>query len=516
MFVVHRNALLIVAETVEFKQYRGLPTPPEAGHCCSRGRHARASIRSRFQEVAPAYFHTSTTPSSSSFAMSAAVERPTPFQHDYPPQRAPPEVIDVDLLDDNDIHAARRNAARSEVITIDDDDDVVVVPDDDEIEFVGMSRAHSPAARPTRRLRSPPLRREPSEVPPVPPFPRAYNHWRPLPPRRSQYGASASTEPRDAGVVRPHDGPLPFEMIAEPGPSWRRLPPPRLPPPQPAPPAHATPDHPRMGFGGALLSENRRRNTRSGGGILQLIHTLAPGLGIAEEEDSAADRFLAFSIAFEGASAAPYRLFPSSRPDEPMYKSEYTHPESPEPGFTNDFGFGESDADPTGTSSSSSPAQTENVLQCTHCMRPLLLGDNISALGLEEERLHKLWGLRCGHMIDGFCFEAVSRPAPEDEVPAKGKGKGRARTRNNGLYMPIVEEDAAATAAAGSTPTSTRSRLRTRSSPRKRKRKGGPPTVEAEYEWACPVENCEYVHKSLKIDGQWIQHKDAGAVAIFV
>ena len=80
--------------------------------------------------------------------MSAAVERPTPFQHDYATQRAPPEVIDVDLLDDNDIHAARRNATRSEVITIDDDDDVVVVPDDDEIEFVGMSRAHSPAGEP--------------------------------------------------------------------------------------------------------------------------------------------------------------------------------------------------------------------------------------------------------------------------------------------------------------------------------------------------------------------------------
>ncbi|KAL1744032.1 hypothetical protein HDZ31DRAFT_74509 [Schizophyllum fasciatum] len=455
--------------------------------------------------------------------MSATVERPAPIQPDYRAHRTPPEVIDVDLLDDNDLHAPRRNAARSEVISIDDDE---LGADDDEIEFVGISRAPSPAARPTRRLRSPPLRRDPSEAPPVPPLPRRYAPWRPLPPRRSQQhatgsSASSSSAARDHGVVRPHGGPLPFELTAEAGPSWRRLPPPEL---RAAPSAHATPDHPRMGFGGALLSEHRRRNPRTGGGggIYQLIHSLAPGLGTGgydddDDEFSGADRFLAFSIAWEGAGLPAYRLFGGARrPDEPMYKPEYTHPAPPAPGFSHDFGAGEAEADITTSTSSSSapaPAHTDHVLQCTHCARPLLLGDHLSALGAEQARLHKLWGLRCGHMIDGFCFEAASRPAPEDEVPARGKGKGRARTRNNGLYMPNVEDEAAG---------GMRSRLRARAapqpaaSPRKRKRKSGQPLVEAEYEWACPVENCDRVHKSLKVDGQWIQHKDAGAIAVFV
>ncbi|TRM59322.1 hypothetical protein BD626DRAFT_572617 [Schizophyllum amplum] len=469
--------------------------------------------------------------------MSAVVERPTPAQHPrYLPRAPSVEVIDVDLLDDDDVHGPRRNAQRTEVINIVDDDDGPTV-DDDEIEFVGMSRPRSPVSRPARRLRSPPLRREPSEAPPMPPFPRQYSSWRSLPARRSRHSAASSSAARDAGVLRPN-ATLPFELTAsyEAGPSWRRLPSPRPTVPRAAPPAHATPEHPRMGFGSTILSEQRRTSRVSN--YLALIHSLAPRLGLDPwNEDNWDDDW---ALALGSDESRPYRLFGNKRPDEPMYKPDYTHPIPARPGFTNDFGSPGGETDATSPSSSGASAangarlvKIECALLCTCCSTPLVLGDNLDALSPEEQRAHKLWGLRCGHMIDGRCFEEVSRPAPEDDVPVKGKGKGRAKTRNNGLYLRNLEDDAASY-----DPSSVRGRLRNRNpqsglaaptspsrarpasnpSPRslKRKRKSAVPLVEAEYEWACPVENCDRVHKSLKVDGSWIQHKEAGAMSVFV
>lgn len=79
-----------------------------------------------------------------------------------------------------------------------------------------------------------------------------------------------------------------------------------------------------------------------------------------------------------------------------------------------------------------------------------LLGPAARALGRyhgrgeEEACRRKVWGLRCGHLIDGKCFEELRKPVEEEDpdsgaldaieerLPSPepdGKGKGRRRQR---------------------------------------------------------------------------------------
>lgn len=127
------------------------------------------------------------------------------------------------------------------------------------------------------------------------------------------------------------------------------------------------------------------------------------------------------------------------------YRVAYTHPYPPAPGFTHNFespspsvSVIDVDDEPgpsTKASGSSSPSKnTEkfNTLVCARCLSPLVLGGGSMS---EEERIRRrLWGLRCGHMLDGKCIDELmkSRPLPDlDPVdttiephPGKPQDKG--------------------------------------------------------------------------------------------
>ncbi|KAJ3906387.1 hypothetical protein F5879DRAFT_946297 [Lentinula edodes] len=168
--------------------------------------------------------------------------------------------------------------------------------------------------------------------------------------------------------------------------------------------------------------------------------------------------------------------------DEPDYLAEYTHPQPATPGFCFDFEPPEKaetidpssynkpipvssqdnpfvldddgeivqepepqevDVDVGGSSNmkSSAPSPTVVSFVCSKCLEPLLLGEGASATALKmaaagasaeqvemERKARKVWGLKCGHLIDGKCLDALGYPAgaldaqPKD---VKGKGKGK-------------------------------------------------------------------------------------------
>ena len=105
------------------------------------------------------------------------------------------------------------------------------------------------------------------------------------------------------------------------------------------------------------------------------------------------------------------------------YRVAYTHPYPPTPGFTHNFeslspsvSVIDVDDEPgpsTKASGSSSPSKNDekfNTLVCARCLGPLVLGGGSMS---EEERIRRrLWGLRCGHMLDGKCIDELMKPRP--------------------------------------------------------------------------------------------------------
>ncbi|KAJ6477644.1 hypothetical protein C8R45DRAFT_1007552 [Mycena sanguinolenta] len=270
--------------------------------------------------------------------------------------------------------------------------------------------------------------------------------------------------------------------------------------------------------------------------------------------------------------------------EEESYRQEWTHPASADAGFVFDFAPSEIIVPEAGAGNGKGKGKevvidaekekegVSTLLVCARCLDPLLVrADGDTDGGEAEARKRRVWGLRCGHVIDGKCLEELRRPVEEDAdaeaAPAEttderaaspepqskhaGKGKGKAKARD------VVEEEHENDElfdedAPNITDNSIRSRLRSRGSgpgsglttftstatpsafeiavplsPRKRappKRKGKgkgrarpmKPVVEARYDWTCPVAGCGRIHTSEKIDGVWVNAPEKGAIGMFV
>lgn len=505
----------------------------------------------------------------------AEVERPIPV---IPEQRGheSPEIIDVDLFDVEEVarigsrpptqrrrvsESGRSVAVEPEVIIINDSDD-------DDVQFV-RSR---PAPRSHRaRIFSPSPPPQIAAIPPVPQIPRRFIPMRRRPP----------PFPTAPGLVIPNAEPFPFET------NIRLTPAPieRLPAPGPA----AAPSHhtPVMGFGGALLqraraafehpparSHNHERRRRVFGIPADVFMQWNPLDFFGHDEDELYD-----DDGFRHYRAADFhdepgdrlmrgdlRLFNAhapGRPSEPDYKPEYTHPVKPPSGFTHDFELSSMtpasviDIDSPCSSSSSNSRSGETMLTCPRCHDPLMLGATDVA---EDRAKRRLWGLRCGHLLDGKCVEELMKPTPLvtprslDTGDVKGKGKGKAKEEDElelpGAYLTrslkgkgketdgnifniFSEPDFSSIRSrlrprpplpsgplhAGPGPSRARARAAPRQ-PMKAKANGKGrakvPNVEAEYEWTCPVGGCGRVHVSQLIDGRWVMDEKRGAITVFV
>ncbi|KAJ3787028.1 hypothetical protein GGU10DRAFT_386136 [Lentinula aff. detonsa] len=311
--------------------------------------------------------------------------------------------------------------------------------------------------------------------------------------------------------------------------------------------------------------------------------------------------------------------------DEPDYRAEYTHPQPVVPGFCFDFDSSSSQENeqsqdmnnstshikPMPVSSQENPivldddgeivhepevkppdadvggsVSTPSVsisLVCSKCFDPLLLGEGASAAALRmaaagasaervesERKARRIWGLRCGHLIDGKCLEALGYPegaldAQKKDVKGKGKGKSildpvdatdreaekdeahlppfeanpiRSRLRsashhNGAITIPNrssssnSHDDATANSTAPPPRFSLGASIARRylptpiadlfsgaghgSSKMKQPRK---PRIQQTHFWMCPVNRCGKAHTSVKVDGVWGPENDKGEGAI--
>lgn len=251
----------------------------------------------------------------------------------------------------------------------------------------------------------------------------------------------------------------------------------------------------------------------------------------------------------------------TSTHEKDQYLPSYTHPSQPDPGFTFDFALPTSSSDntyprtrlfpPTSINNpivlddddnddnshesstaiagpSSSPSTTPDTgqvtatLVCANCSDLLLL----NAALLPDENDRRVWGLRCGHIIDEKCLNQLGQPPQVvNDSPNSGKAKGKARDSGSSYGDTIVSENQTVLEAIQEN--SIRSRLRSRPgftsssldlpnrlppTPSKRRRVSNKKKVEAEYMWSCPVANCGRVHVSVKVDGVWGPEKERGSV----
>jgi len=515
-----------------------------------------------------------------------------------PERRDRMEVIDVDSLDDDLLSHQRpfqrrrlsereSGGSRStlpETITIEDSDE-----EQGSSNFGsnplrrGPHTSHRHASRQSlihrfiagfgHRIFSPPPPPQDNTVPPVPLIPPRFAGQQSLPMRRLPPPFPSAQPVPD--VVRAIERPFEFEANIQSVPQAENTPP----FPQAAAPSHHVPS---MGLGGALISQHRRHgmdnsairrraarehvqdrvgenigqiygfyrtNTRRiSGGYRNIARTFS---WTQNDHDAIVAQILA------AQDLPDLHFFPASNDDtrrakrsEPDYLPSYTHPANPASGFT--FDFAPPSPSPPATASSSmsvividdSPVASTSafrcedaatLLVCAFCLDPLILG------GGKDDNGQRLWGMRCGHMIDGKCMDQIMKPASAVDLKGKGKatdgeppdrsdGKAssmRLRTSHLLSGRPTSQEPQLGPAYFtrrrltpqnpfnNDPPTPPRHRGRPQAKSNKGKGKAIEPRVEATHEWTCPVPGCGRSHTSLLIEGKWIMDKEKGAIAIY-
>ena len=551
------------------------------------------------------------------------------------------EVIDVDLLDDEEIRTSQRPLQRRrldspELISLlDSDEDDQRVASGSGIRQ-GLLLVNSPshhflipimiiAGR--QRLFSPPAPLQDNTIPPVPAVPREFSAHLSYPMHR-RVRPFPSTSAAASGIVRPNTEPFSFETDIRT--TGRRAVNHAI----PAPLAAAPPSHhaPVMGLGGALVSSHRASETRiaqerqerdqehgryrqqhptgfigQARGILTAARRIS-GVGMTFASNAVlqgsgydGDDMLAIRLLIADAEADdstdievpdhPARAFAHQeltlrslgrgrRREDVDYKPSYTHPGSPEQGFTFDFASppsqlpstsvsspnytssssnpivipddGDNDNDSaiasssrTGSQSGSSAADLNlsTLLVCARCLDPLVLGGGMT-VGAEVERKRKVWGLRCGHLLDGKCLEEISRPSvlsPPLSLDVKGKGRAKVVEDASDDHDKRLEIDpdlnpirsrlrprtqqrsstSNTTSFSPSSPPALRSHIKRKGktvAPSKAKVK-----IEDKFEWVCPVNGCVKAHVSVKVGGVWGMDQDSvapgrgrGAISLFV
>jgi hypothetical protein len=156
------------------------------------------------------------------------------------------------------------------------------------------------------------------------------------------------------------------------------------------------------------------------------------------------------ALAFSELATPDFGLFGFGEDRAPFrratheYRVAYTHPYPPAAGFTHDFespspsvGVIDVDEEPgpsTNASGSSSPSKNNenfNTLVCARCLDPLVLGG--SNMSEDERSRCRLWGLRCGHMLDGKCIDELMKPRPAPDLELTGTDVAGIEPPSNGL-----------------------------------------------------------------------------------
>ncbi|KAJ3490871.1 hypothetical protein NLI96_g1132 [Meripilus lineatus] len=528
----------------------------------------------------------------------ATVQLPMPIVQ--PLQRIP-EVIDISD-DDDDIVITGHNPGRTQEAGPSTANNahnntrnpIFVLDSDDEQTGPSTFRGHSGHRSRLHRLVSPPPRNvQPQPIPPVPPIPRHLRGHR-------HAHAPYNLPP----VVRPNPQPFPFEAHMD-QPRRRDHTPPVLPPRGSARLAPSSSN----GTWRRLPEHVARRAVpawaRAASGLWSAMG-LPPILTLGEEADLWSQHDELFGV------------FDPERPptkEQDVWKPSYTHPLKPQPGFVFDFNPGQSEASSAPSvggsgSGTNTPrtiiildddddedtfvrqntketpvktrefqVETSSELICANCQDVLVMSSGADVKTEEEQKNLRVWGLRCGHMLDGKCVNSLMHPKPTcvgthsppdgsevtmaDETESEfvtGKGKGKARA--TGASLPdskgkgraqdtppssqLLEQDSTLEGAspryslrprrhvvsslpplldaAATSPRPVRPLPRRRggasmpSAKLKGKGRARKPTVEEEHEWMCPVVGCGHKHRSVRMSGdeKWIMAPNEGAIPLFV
>jgi hypothetical protein len=149
-------------------------------------------------------------------------------------------------------------------------------------------------------------------------------------------------------------------------------------------------------------------------------------------------------------------------------------------GFTSDFDLND-------TIEIDQPKHAKRYLACTRCGDPLYLNDG------QKTPSDRVWGLRCGHLLDQKCLLEISAPQEDKDR------MNVIRPPPGGLDI-LGDEDVKS--------------KKTRGSKRKSTKKTVPEPVE--YEWKCPVKGCGWKHISVLQEAEWKQDEEEGAVQLYV
>jgi len=391
---------------------------------------------------------------------------------------------------------------------------------------------------------------------------------------------------------------------------------------------------PALGFGGALLSSNRVQpvqrarmaaaaqiNRRRAPQVRNVRNFNAADLFFNDNDEEALQHINAI-LGFYDHDFSRYRGHLQSIREREQYQQHYTHPPAPEPGFTFDFAppspeddngsqnvsrsgtprffpptsieepiiLDDDDDDdckhkqsPKGkekeravdsssqqhTSSSHNSKKLKALLVCANCLDPLVLN---AGLAPEEAENRRVWGLRCGHLIDEKCLNKLGKPGEvnsgdEDQVEfsveksrdSKGKGKAKAasddvttspsnatngypavpevpppqpqpevpadtsirsrlRSRLSAAFLPLSSTAVASTTALNAAAAEPESALATNLSPPTKRRRGPnkrqSKKVQEMFEWKCPVATCGRVHISVKVNGIWGPERERSAKGV--
>lgn len=99
----------------------------------------------------------------------------------------------------------------------------------------------------------------------------------------------------------------------------------------------------------------------------------------------------------------------------PDYTKDMTHPGTPPPGWS--FNFGTESAENVDIDVPEKNSATE-YLACAMCLDPLYANvEEQGSLTDEEKKRKRVWALRCGHMFDGKCVEGFMVPSWQKAKP---------------------------------------------------------------------------------------------------
>jgi hypothetical protein len=416
---------------------------------------------------------------------------------------------------------------------------------------------HTPRAALRRnRLNSPPPPRQDNHIPPLPnvnylmlPRPRAHNGGTPIPGQGPIHPVNA---PRDSPVqvLSPTANlPFDFEANAQHGPGPRAIPQalrrdPSYPPPRPAQAHRNQPQPfpevappPRVGLGGGLIGgggahphvvqhHHHHHHPPVQEAHLPLHYRLVGGHAQPQPPPRARlahyvqnlpipllRRMLGEGLRGAGGILGDFGLgeeihLGAAREESPDYKPEWTHAQKPEPGFSNTF---EDETTTIILDNGGTREEKSNRGICPSCRQKLVTNGS-------DEDGNRIYGLRCGHMIDARCFKRLTRPGNGLPVVDR-KGKGKAREdyyESDGGNQPQPGGSGSPYQLRNRT-AAQRETVRKKPAKGRRGKKRGP-VITAQHLWKCPLFSCQMAHMSVQYDDndEWMQDKERGAIAMFV